>query len=129
MLIRLFLLLFLTPSLLAVDKSAALAHVTVVSVNSLLFYPSHNAPAWVQSLNHSKIPAQISAVIERIAVRVGDKVKLGQSLVVFDCAQPSLNVAVQQAQQQQLNTQYLFQQRRMEGGNNLAAKKLSVSLN
>ena len=129
MLIRLFLLLFLTPSLLAVDKSAALAHVTVVSVNSLLFYPSHNAPARVQSLNHSKIPAQISAVIERIAVRVGDKVKLGQALVVFDCAQPSLNVAVQQAQQQQLNTQYLFQQRRMEGGNNLAAKKLSVSLN
>lgn len=47
---------------------------------------SHSAPATAKSLNESTLKAEISARIESIPARVGDKVKKGQALVQLNCA-------------------------------------------
>lgn len=96
-----------SPELLAADsqaKAPSITRITTVSVKSLKFYPSRNAPAQTQSLNQSKIPAQIGALVNRVLVRVGDKVTKGQQLAALDCVEVTLNVAAQQARQQQLTS-------------------------
>jgi len=101
----------------------AVTSVTMQSVQSLVFYPSRNAPASTQALNHSQIPAQIDALVNAMLVRVGDKVTKDQPVALLDCTQATLNVNAQQAQYQQLKINYQFQQRQLKRGNNLAKRK------
>lgn len=105
------------------QSEPTLSRITTVSVKSLAFYPSRNAPAQTQSLNHGKVPAQVSALINQILVRVGDRVIKGQRLAVLDCSDVKLNVVAQQAQHRQLKANYQFAQRQLKRGNNLAKRK------
>jgi RND family efflux transporter MFP subunit len=105
------------------QSESTLTRITTVSVQSIAFYPLRNAPAQTQSLNHSKIPARVGALLNKILVRVGDKVTKGQPLAALDCTDVSLNVVAQQAQHQQLKANYQFAQRQLRRGNNLAKRK------
>ncbi len=60
--------------------------VRAASFDSLAQYPQRQAPAQVLSLNDSRIEAEIAAVVESNAVRVGDRVALGEVLLELDCA-------------------------------------------
>ena len=86
--------------------------VTVSSVESLKFYPSRNAPAKTESLNTSKIPAQTSAVVNRILVRVGDKIKSGDLLAELDCREAKFNLDGQNAQQELLQSKFEYEEKR-----------------
>lgn len=105
------------------QSNVTLTRITTVPVQSIVFYPLRNAPAQTQSLNHSKIPAQVGALLNQILVRVGDNVTKGQSLATLDCTDVSLNVVAQQARQRQLKANYQFAQRQLKRGNNLAKRK------
>ena len=97
--------------------------VTAASVESLTFYPSRNAPAKTESLNQSKIPAQIGAVVNRILVKVGDKIKRDDKLAKLDCREVKLDLAAQNAKQKQLQENFEFKQRQVKRGQNLAKQK------
>jgi len=115
--------LLTSTSVLAEVTDIAPTRITTVSVQSLVFFPSRNAPASTQAINHSKVPAQIGALVQSISVRVGDKVNQGQQLALLDCRDVTLNVSAQQAQLLQLKTNYQFQKRQLKRGNNLAKRK------
>ncbi len=85
--------------------------VSVTPVADLSFYPHRNAPAKVISLNVSQIPAEISAPIRSLVVRVGDKVKKGQLLAKLDCRQFQLSQKVAAAQLEQINNNLAQDQR------------------
>ncbi len=66
------------------------ARVSSKALGEMTFYPAFSAPAKVISLNDSKISALINAQINSIAVRVGDTVKKGDTLVSLDCSDSRL---------------------------------------
>ncbi|WP_165840171.1 efflux RND transporter periplasmic adaptor subunit [Motiliproteus coralliicola] len=70
---------------LAVGSAQAQVPVTSKPLSQLLFHPEQSAPARVESLNSSRLSAQLSARIDRILVRVGDRVEPGQLLLELDC--------------------------------------------
>ncbi|MCB1850347.1 MAG: efflux RND transporter periplasmic adaptor subunit [Gammaproteobacteria bacterium] len=70
--------------------------VTVAELKSVLFYPTRTAPANVVSRNDSKISAEVSAVIERIPVEVGQVVEPGTPLV--ELHQSDINLAIREAE-------------------------------
>ncbi len=91
----LLVLLLLAPfSLLAAEEKAI--PVTSQLLSSLLKDSIKSAPATTESLNRSKLSAQINAQIVRIPVKVGDVVSTGTLLVELDCRDASLSL--QQAQ-------------------------------
>ncbi|MDX9875887.1 MAG: efflux RND transporter periplasmic adaptor subunit [Spongiibacteraceae bacterium] len=59
--------------------------VTIQSVKALAQYPVASAPATSVSLNDARISAEIAGVIKTVAVRVGDRVAAGATLVSLDC--------------------------------------------
>lgn len=86
--------------------------VTVASLESLLFYPTRIAPASIVTINDSKISAEVSAVIERIPVEVGQvvepdtpMVELRQSDIVLAIREAETTMKSLNAQNQQANEQ------------------------
>src|SRR5690606_37785841 len=59
--------------------------VTIQSAKALAQYPVASAPATSVSLNDARISAEIAGVIKTVAVRVGDRVAAGATLVSLDC--------------------------------------------
>lgn len=59
--------------------------VTTKPLSALLFHPELSAPARVESLNNSRLSAQLNARVDRILVRVGEQVERDQLLVELDC--------------------------------------------
>ncbi|MEH6472808.1 MAG: efflux RND transporter periplasmic adaptor subunit [Halopseudomonas sp.] len=84
----------------------------------LLIYPKQSAPAVVESLNRSRLSAQLSAVIKSMPVRVGDLVEVGQLLVLLDCRE----YVAQRDSQLSIRQQYKLQLK-------LAESQLQRSLN
>ncbi len=97
--------------------------VTTSKVEALAFLPSRNAPARVEALNHSRIPAEISAVVESFAVRVGDQFKKGDLLAELDCKDRQLELSNQNAQLARLTENLEFERRQFVRGKKLAAQK------
>ncbi len=97
--------------------------VTLAPLESLVFYPSRNAPAKVESLNHSNIPAQVDAVINHLVVKVGDKIEVGGKLAELDCRDVNLNVTSQTAQQLQAKNKFNYEERQFARGKELAKQK------
>lgn len=64
---------------------AAAPRVTVEPLARFLIHPQQSAPAQVVSLNDAEIGALISARIEAVEVRSGDRVTRGDTLVRLDC--------------------------------------------
>ncbi len=59
--------------------------VTQATVGQLAFHPLRDAPATTISLNDSRIGSQIAGLVERLPVRVGERVAKGQTLATLDC--------------------------------------------
>ena len=94
--------------------------VTVEKAESLILFPERNASAQVVALNQSKIPAEISALLNNLRVNVGDEVKQGQLLAELDCYNSELLFSAEQAQAQLLSSQLAFVKRELNRGNKLA---------
>jgi len=97
--------------------------VTVQQAESLILYPERNASAQVVALNKSNIPAEISALLTKLTVNVGDEVKQGQLLAQLDCYNTELLFAAEQAQAQLLSSQLGFAERELSRGKKLAKQK------
>jgi RND family efflux transporter MFP subunit len=97
--------------------------VTTESVEALAFLPSRNAAARVEALNHSRIPSQISAVLESMEVKVGDKFDTGALLAKLDCKDRQFDLANQNAQATRLQQNLEFEQRQFTRGKRLAKQK------
>ena len=68
------------------EKAVAVARVKTQPLSTLSVPVQYSAPATAASLNESTLKAEISARIETIPARVGDRVKQGQLLVALNCA-------------------------------------------
>jgi RND family efflux transporter MFP subunit len=116
-----------TTSVLAVSlfSTSVLAAklVTVQQAKSLMLYPERNASAQVVALNKSNIPAEISALLTKLTVNVGDEVKQGQLLAQLDCYNTELLFSAEQAQDQLLTSQLRFAERELSRGIKLAKQK------
>ncbi|WP_168204310.1 efflux RND transporter periplasmic adaptor subunit [Aliikangiella coralliicola] len=97
--------------------------VTTQAFESLRFNPSRNAPAKVESLNRSRIPAEVGAVVSRLTAKVGKIVEAGELLAELDCRDFELNFQVQSAQLEQLKIQQEFEQREVKRGEKLLKRK------
>jgi len=122
------LLLLLMSCWLAVSTQGQNNHgrnvgVTVSPAESLMYFPTRNAPAKTETLNRSLVPAQITAVIKQIRVRVGDTVKQEDTLAQLDCREAKQHLAAQQAQQKLLQHQFEFAQRQLNRGKGLKEHK------
>ncbi len=93
--------------------------VSTATFESLAFYPTKNAPAKVESLNQSKIPAEISAVVSRIFAQSGQFYSKGELLAELDCRKTDFALLTQQAIQKQLQSQQAFLEREVERGKKL----------
>lgn len=105
------------------DAVQRIVGITVSSAESLKFYPSRNAPAKTVSLNTSKIPAQTIAVVNRILVRVGDKIKSGDLVAELDCRETKFNLDGQNAQQELLQRKFEYEERQLKRGQLLEKNK------
>ncbi|MGD8308719.1 MAG: efflux RND transporter periplasmic adaptor subunit [Chromatiales bacterium] len=108
----------------AVGAPAHAVPVTVGALGDLITHPVRSAPAHVESLNDSLISAEITARIERIPVRVGDRVAQGDLLVVLDCRDYQSQQAAQEAGLQKLQAQ-----RRLARSQLARARDLSTARN
>ncbi len=67
------------------NLSANYQNISTASFESLSFFPKRSAPAKVEAINISKIPAEISAKISQITVKPGVVVKAGDTLAKLEC--------------------------------------------
>ncbi|NQZ86729.1 MAG: efflux RND transporter periplasmic adaptor subunit [Colwellia sp.] len=109
----------LTASMFSISVYAE-KFVTVQKAESLILFPARNASAQVVALNQSKIPAEISALLKKLRVNVGDEVQQGQLLAELDCYNTALLFSAAQAKAQLLSRQLAFAQRELNRGNKLA---------
>lgn len=71
----------MSPSLWAAEQAPQSVQAT--TLKQLAVYPQYTAPATVIALNDSELSAEVSAVVESIAVDVGQVVKKGDLLVAL----------------------------------------------
>ncbi len=76
---------------------AAAVSLGLKPLQEVLVYPQFELPAQVISQNESQLSAEINAKIERVLVRPGDSVKLGQLLVELECRDYQLQLDKAQA--------------------------------
>jgi RND family efflux transporter MFP subunit len=91
-------------------------------LDTLWFLPEQSDPAEVVALNRSRLAAEISARIERIAVRVGDRVAAGDLLVELDCRDHRSRLAQQQAELERLQAQTAQAEQRLRRARNLSSQ-------
>lgn len=108
-----------------VVKDKALA-VTVKPFAQLAYHPLKEAPAYVISLQNSLLSAQITTLVDKILVKVGDQVKQGQLLVALDCDDFIWQEQKLEAEKQALKASYQFTQYQYERSKKLLKTK-SVS--
>jgi RND family efflux transporter MFP subunit len=87
--------------------------VTTQSAEQLSFYPVKSAPAKVVSLNHAKIPAQVSGIVTHMNHRVGDKVSQGDVIAKLDCVDIKLTLARLESDTGQSEIELAFNQREL----------------
>ncbi len=115
MLVTMVLLLGISPCSAAHADEAL--PVTVQVLGELTVYPEEHAPATVVSLNKSRIAAEISARLEELPVKVGDRVEKGALLARLDCRDHLLEKKRQGARLRALDAQHelaRFQLKRAE---------------
>lgn len=106
--------IFFSLSIYAIDDMSIDAiPVTVKSLQQLVFHPLKKAPAQVVTLQNSLLSAEISAIVKKIYVQIGDKVLKDQLLLSLECDDYELNKQqilsekkVLQAQRQFADYQY-----------------------
>ena len=108
------------------DEIMPAVSVTAKTVEQLAFYPVKSAPAKVITLNHAKIPAQVSGIIERFNHRGGDTVQKGDIIARLDCQDITLTLARLKADVKQSQVRQAFNRREMDRAVKLKKNK-SVS--
>ncbi len=91
--------------------AAELTLVSTQSADSLAFHPIKSAPAKVITLNHAKIPARVSGIIERFHFRVGDTIRQGEAIARIDCQDFELALSQTQADKKRSEVTLAFNQR------------------
>jgi RND family efflux transporter MFP subunit len=99
-----------------------LVNVTHKTFESMVFYPSRNAPAKVEVLNQTQISAQIDAILIQFDRLVGEKFSKGDVLAKLDCRDANLNLTNHRAQLTRFEQQLNFAKRQLERGEELARK-------
>lgn len=115
---RLALLLLLTPL-----TAGAATPVTTAPLSQLLVQAEHSAPGIVVTHNSPALSAEISARIDQIPVRVGDRVNAGDTLVRLDCRSYRSQLAASRARLQQLHAELRFAGEQLKRANDLKRKK------
>ena len=105
------------------SEESKVVGVTSSDVESMAFLPSRNAPARVEAMSQSRIPAEISAVVESIEKRVGDQFKAGELLAKLDCNDQKLALQNQNSQLTRLTENWEFEKRQYTRGQQLAKQK------
>ncbi|MCO7223563.1 efflux RND transporter periplasmic adaptor subunit [Pleionea sp. CnH1-48] len=113
----------LTNLLVCCPLMAAPPFVTTTPSKELAYYPKYSAPAKVVALNHSVIPAELSANIVDIKVRVGDRVDKGQTLALLDCRDSTFAHSQRQAQLEQTQNNLQFNLRELQRAEKLAKQR------
>ena len=78
-------LLLSSISLITPAAEKAAVHVTTAQLKEQTFFPQLSAPATTLSLNESRISAETSGRILALKPRVGDQIKVGDTLAELDC--------------------------------------------
>ncbi len=118
---RLAFLLFCMPAL-----TQGATPVTTAPLSDLLEAREYSAPATLVADNSPALSAQISARIEQIPVRVGERVAAGGTLLQLDCRLHQSRLGASRALLQQLQAQQAFARRQLQRARDLRRKK-SVS--
>jgi len=97
--------------------------VKTARVSEVAIYPEHSAPATVISLNESVISAQIAAMVNVLAVRVGDIVEKGDVLAQLDCEDYVLSYRESVARLEAMQTKRDLAKGRLERTRQLTLKQ------
>ncbi len=97
--------------------------VTVKPITKALIKHQQSAPANVTSVNTSKLSAEITAVIEKIHLRVASQVRQGDVIVKLDCEDYQSRLLQQQAIRQQLLQRLEYTRSQLDRANNLKSSK------
>jgi RND family efflux transporter MFP subunit len=100
--------------------------VKTAALSELAIYPQRTAPATVVSLNTTRVAAEIPAIIEVLAVRVGDIVEKDQVLVELKCIDYEIEQDGAEARLKSLTARIELAKRRLERTRKLTMKQ-SVS--
>jgi RND family efflux transporter MFP subunit len=111
---------------LAWESLQAAVPVTTQSLGQVLEHPEFDAPATVTALNTPELKAEITARINRIAARVGDRLSKGELLVELDCRLYASRLAGAQSGLQELEARRRFAASQLARTRDLKAKR-SVS--
>ncbi len=82
--------------------------VTVKALQQLVFHPLKKAPAQVVTLQNSLLSSEISALVKKVHVQVGDKITKDQLLVTLECDDYELNKQQLAAEKEALTADYQF---------------------
>ncbi len=125
--ISLFILIGLMSNSVYAEKTLnEIVPVTIVPLSELLFHPLKKAPAQVISLQNSLLSSQLSALIQSVAVQVGDRVQTDQVLVRLECEDFELTREQLQAEKKALQADQQFARYQFERSRKLL-KTRSVS--
>lgn len=97
--------------------------VRVQPLDELLHQPEFSAPASVKPLNAPSLAAEISARIETIPVRVGERVKKGDLLLALDCRHHQSRLQATKAGMQRLDAQLQFSKAQLKRAEDLKSKR------
>lgn len=111
---------------LAWESLQAAVPITTQSLGQVLEHPEFDAPATVTALNTPELKAEITARINRIAARVGDRIAKGELLVELECSLYASRLAGAQSGLQELEARRRFAASQLARARNLKIKR-SVS--
>jgi len=103
-------ILFCSVSLIGISRGETLEQlpVSVKTLQQLVFHPVKKLPAQVVSLQSSLLSAEISALVTKVHVQVGDKVVKDQPLITLECDDYQLSKQQLMAEKKALDADYDF---------------------
>ncbi len=117
------LLPFLLLMLLATSSWGENIPVRAQPLGELLRQPEFSAPASVKPLNAPSLAAEISARVETIPVRVGDRVNKGELLAELDCRHHQSRLQATKAGLQRIDAQLQFASAQLKRAEDLKSKR------
>lgn len=109
--------------LLAPLAAGAATPVTTAPLTELLLADERSAPATLVAANSPALAAEISARIDHIPVRVGDRVAAGATLVSLDCRRHRSQLDASRARLAQLTAQQRFAAEQLQRARDLERNK------
>ena len=97
--------------------------VTTSELAQVLFFPSQTAPATVVTLNNARVSAEISGLLNEIAVRVGDDVAKDTVVAKIDCRDAEADLAQAAADYESSRARNKYDQSQLATAKRLLATK------